>query len=132
MEIVKNIKRMKQRQRYPSSCKVVIKVSAPYGLHAFHQSQEEWMGNVQNVSEGGLCLITNRVLKESQIIKIKLSIPNEVVTFPTLAEVRWVKRQTVHRLHYHDPTADRNQDAVLQALSKQDEKEYLVGLRFLL
>ena len=105
--------------RYLLSQRVTFELSAP--LTTQEPRPEEAEGNTQNVSEGGLCLITERSLEESQIIKIKLPIPNVAATTPTLAEVRWVKR---------DP-AGGGQAAVRQAPARQHGNHYLIGLRFL-
>ena len=119
----------RQHARYPLSQTVTFEVSAP--LTVQESPQEETEGNTQNVSEGGLCLSTERALEESQIVKIKLPIPNVVATTPTLAEVRWVKRPPIHRLPEPDLTAGRQQPAARHVLSKQNGEQYLVGLRFL-
>jgi len=119
----------RQHARYPLAQTVIFEVSAPLTLQESHQEEAE--GDTQNVSEGGLCFITEQALEESQIIKIKIPIPNVVAATPTLAEVRWVKRQPIHRLPDPDPTAGRLQTAARHALSKQNGEQYLVGLRFL-
>jgi hypothetical protein len=106
-------------ERYHLSQKVTYELSAPLTLK--EPRSEEAEGDAQNVSEGGLCLITNRFLEQSQIIKIKLPIPDVVATTPTLAEVRWVKR---------DPTGGI-EEAVQQVSAGQDGSHFLIGLRFL-
>ncbi len=115
--------------RYPLSQRVTFELSAPLTLQKPRQQEAE--GNTQNVSEGGLCLITERPLEESQIIKIKLPIPNVVATISTLAEVRWVKRQLIHHLSPPAHPSGRRQAAVRQATARQHGDHYLVGLRFL-
>jgi len=106
-------------ERYLLSQRVTFELSAPLTLQESHSGEAE--GDTQNVSEGGLCFITDRPLEESQIIKIKLPIPNVVATIPTLAEVRWVKK---------DPTGG-TQQAVRPISARQDGNQYLIGLRFL-
>jgi hypothetical protein len=115
--------------RYPLSQRVTFELSAPLTLQ--EQQPEETAGDTQNVSEGGLCLITERPLEESQIIKIKLPIPNVIATTPTLAEVRWVKRQLIRHLSPPAQPSPRQQAAVRQAITGQRGDHYLVGLRFL-
>lgn len=46
-----------------------------------------------DVSEGGLCLLTQEPLQTAQIVKLNLPLPKVDVTTPTLAEVRWVQRE---------------------------------------
>ena len=120
MELDQASEGRRQYARYPLSQTVAFELSAPLTLQETHP--EEAAGDTQNVSEGGLCLITERPLEESQIIKIKLPIPNVVATTPTLAEVRWVKSaQPSHR----------QQTAARQTITGQSGDHYLVGLRFL-
>jgi len=109
----------RSHERYLLSQRVTFELSAPLALQ--ESRSEEAEGDAQNVSEGGLCLITARFLEESQIIKIKLPIPNVVAMTPTLAEVRWVKRNTT----------DGIPEAVRQVSTGQDGNHYLIGLRFL-
>jgi hypothetical protein len=103
--------------RYPLSQRVTFELSTPLTLQ--QPLPEEAEADTQNVSEGGLCLVTERSLEESQIIKIKLPIPNVVAKTPTLAEVRWVKREPSDRLR-----------ETVQPIKGQ-WGHYLVGLRFL-
>jgi hypothetical protein len=105
--------------RYPLSQRVTFELSTPLTLQ--QPRSEETEADTQNVSEGGLCLVTGRSLEESQIIKIKLPIPNVVAKTPTLAEVRWVKREPF----------DWQETTVQQAPSGRRGDHYLVGLRFL-
>ena len=106
-------------ERYLLSQRVTFELSAP--LTSQEPRSEEAEAATQNVSEGGLCVTTDRSLEELQIIKIKLPIPNVVATTPTLAEVRWVKR---------DPTGE-TQQTVRPISARQDGNHYLIGLRFL-
>ena len=105
--------------RYPLSQRVTYELSTPLTLQ--QPRSEEAEADTQNISEGGLCLITERSLEESQIVKIKLPIPNVVTKTPTLAEVRWVKREP----------SDWQQTTVQRAITEHHGDHYLVGLRFL-
>jgi len=75
--------------------------------------------------------MTKQALEEAQIVKIKLPIPNVVATTPTLAEVRWVKRDQPHLIASHAQKSDAGQSAFRQPPAGQDSNHYLVGLRFL-
>jgi hypothetical protein len=105
-------------ERYLLSQRVTFELSAPLAMQ--ESRSEEAEGDAQNVSEGGLCLSTDQSLEESQIIKIKLPIPNVDATTPTLAEVRWVKRDSTIGTH-----------GTVRVPSKEDGNHYLIGLRFL-
>jgi PilZ domain len=106
--------------RHPFSQKVTFELSAPLTLQEFRQ--EEMKGNTQNVSKGGLCLITDHVLEESQIIKIKFPVLNGAAVVPTLARVQWVKKQ---------PSVIAPA-AVRQAIAGRRREQYIAGLCFLL
>jgi hypothetical protein len=90
------MKKTRQHQRYPISLSVVFETGALLTAQKTHA--EEVPGNTFNLSESGLCLSTDRALKESEIIRIRLPIANVCATMPTLAEVRWVKKQPVQSL----------------------------------
>jgi PilZ domain len=120
----------RQHPRYPLPLIVNFEVGASLTLQASHQKEEEGIG--QNISEGGLCLITDRALEESQVIKIRLPIPNVSATIPTLAEVRWVKRQSVQRPPVAGWPWGSPQAAIRQAIARpRGDDQYVVGLRFL-
>jgi hypothetical protein len=108
------MKSAREHPRNPISLKVIFETGALLSMQKYHQGKANW--DTRNLCEGGLCLITDRALKESQIIKIRLPIPNVHATTPTLAEVRWVKRQAAAR----------------QSFAKQNgSHRYIAGLRFL-
>jgi PilZ domain len=106
--------------RYPFSQTVTFEVSTPLALQKMDQKEME--GSTQNVSEGGLCLVTERALEESQIIKIKIPVLEGAAAIPTLAKVQWVKKQPSVAV----------QAPVRQAITEQHGKQYIVGLRFIL
>ena len=85
-------KSTRQHQRYPISLSVVFETGAL--LRAQKSRPEEAAGNTHDLSEGGLCITTDRALKESEIIRVRIPIANVCATMPTLAEVRWVKKQS--------------------------------------
>lgn len=47
-------------------------------------------GTATDISADGLCLTTQDVIKENQVMKINLPIPGVPVHTPTLVMVRWV------------------------------------------
>ena len=115
-EKTNEIESTRQHPRYPVSLPVTFEAGA---LLTSQKSRREKNadGDTQNLSEGGLCLITDRALKESQIIKLKLPMPNISVTMPTLAEVRWVKKESAKPL---------------SSAQSGGSQRYIAGLRFLI
>ncbi len=49
-------------------------------------------GRIQNTSAGGLCLLTNGLMKVSYLLQCELSIPKTPATIPALMQVRWVQK----------------------------------------
>jgi len=113
-ENTKEMESTRQHPRYPVSLKVIFETGA--SLTTQKSRQEKADGDTQNLSNGGLCLITDRALKASQIIRLKLPMPNISVTMPTLAEVRWVKRESIKPL---------------TSAQSGGSRRYIAGLRFL-
>ncbi len=51
-------------------------------------------GRLRNTSAGGLCLLTNDVMKVSYLLQCELSIPKTPAAIPALMQVRWVQKNT--------------------------------------
>jgi len=49
-------------------------------------------GALRDISAGGLCLQSDRPLKQSQVVLCDLPIPGLPVAIPTLMNVRWVRQ----------------------------------------
>jgi hypothetical protein len=63
-----------------------------YGLNSTHgdePTQHSGQAVAINVSDRGLCLLVNKPIHESDIIRVDLPLANVVTTSPTLAEVKW-------------------------------------------
>ena len=77
------------------------------GSHHNGNRTESIQARVENLSDGGLCLITTKPLKISNPIRCEISLAEFPVALPILLQVRWA-----------------------QEISP--ENEYRVGLKFLL
>jgi hypothetical protein len=53
------------------------------------------LGRVQNVSKGGLCLLSQRMIPLSSLLRCEIAIAEVPVAIPTLFRVRWTKKQKV-------------------------------------
>lgn len=58
------------------------------------EERQKGSGTVVNVSGSGLCLDTQDVVKDTQILKVNIPVPGMSVHIPTLAMVIW--KQTHH------------------------------------
>jgi PilZ domain-containing protein len=50
-------------------------------------------GRIQNISEGGVCLITSRPIERFSVLRCELTIGDVPLRIATLMEVRWTKKQ---------------------------------------
>jgi len=51
-------------------------------------------GQIQNVSEGGLCMVTEKALSHTQLVEIGLPLPVPQLATRTIVEVCWVRRES--------------------------------------
>ena len=50
-------------------------------------------GRIQNISQGGVCIITSRPLEKSAIVRCEILISDAPVKIATLMQVRWTQEQ---------------------------------------
>lgn len=50
-------------------------------------------GRIQNLSEGGICLITSKAVEPQSVLRCEIVSEGLPVGVPTLMEVRWAKKQ---------------------------------------
>jgi PilZ domain len=62
-------------------------------------SREPFHGEVQNISSGGLGLLTDHPVQESSLIHAEIVMPDFGIGVPSLMQVRWLQRLTT-RPHY--------------------------------
>jgi hypothetical protein len=67
---------------YESSCSL---------SHEAEVSQINGQGTIANISNHGLCVITQGILKENQMVKVNLPLPGISIIIPSLAIVKWIK-----------------------------------------
>jgi hypothetical protein len=53
-------------------------------------------GRIQNMSQGGLCVITPRALSEASILRCEIAIGEAPIKIGTLVQVRWTEKQKLH------------------------------------
>jgi c-di-GMP-binding flagellar brake protein YcgR len=81
----------RQSRRVPLLHHVTYEVSIDH--ISFNQYPTPREGQIQNVSEGGLCMVTDGALKHTQVVEIGLPLAVEQVTTRTIVEVCWVRRE---------------------------------------
>ena len=51
-------------------------------------------GKILNMSAGGLCLLSERVVEQNQVLRCQIPLRELPVPIPTLLQVRWIHRPT--------------------------------------
>ena len=49
-------------------------------------------GRVRNVSNAGICLVTEQPLEDSSLLRCGVPLPGAPVAVPTLMQVRWTRQ----------------------------------------
>jgi PilZ domain len=55
---------------------------------------------IQNISEGGICLVTQRPLEEFSVLRCEIAIGDVPMRIATLMQVRWTRRQNMQPESY--------------------------------
>jgi hypothetical protein len=50
------------------------------------------LGRIENISQGGLCLLSKRSIPQSSLVRCEIAVPGTRVAVPTLTQVRWTRR----------------------------------------
>ncbi len=91
--------------RYPFSCEMSVR---HVSLHGSKKSREDsFPGELQDVSSGGCCLLTDRRVGVSDLIRCDIHFFDLPIRIPILCRVRWIQKTA-------------------------DEKRYLAGAQFLI
>jgi hypothetical protein len=52
-------------------------------------------GRIQNVSQGGACLQSDRPIPVSSLVRCEIVVPGTRAAIPTLMQVRWIQRNSI-------------------------------------
>jgi hypothetical protein len=52
-------------------------------------------GRIQNISAGGVCLITSRPIEKFSLLRCEITIGDVPLKIATLMQVRWTKKQSM-------------------------------------
>jgi hypothetical protein len=53
-------------------------------------------GHVQNISQGGVCLLSKRSLPPSSVVRGEIVVPGTRAAVPTFLQVRWAQQNSAH------------------------------------
>lgn len=59
-----------------------------------HESTRSFQGRLQNLSRGGLCILTDQRLKNMGIAVCEIVVPELPVPIPVLTNVRWSEERS--------------------------------------
>jgi hypothetical protein len=55
--------------------------------------KDAFRGQVQNISAGGLCLLSDRSIPRAALVRCEIVVPGTPATIPTLMQVRWIQKR---------------------------------------
>ncbi|HTN42193.1 MAG TPA: PilZ domain-containing protein [Nitrospiria bacterium] len=84
---------MTQRQAQRFLLSVIVNYEMSVHESSLRPVETPVAGKLMNISNGGLCLLTDVSLKVGQVLKMALPLHSVEATAPTLAEVRWVRKE---------------------------------------
>ena len=79
----------RQYPRYAVHCTATAHVLSSSGLA--REEEEAIDGEVQNISNGGFCLLLEKRCEASSLLRCEIVLPGFPVAIPTLAQVRWMQ-----------------------------------------
>ncbi|HTP42644.1 MAG TPA: PilZ domain-containing protein [Nitrospiria bacterium] len=86
---MRNVKNRRMQTRYPWQGEVAYRRSVPSRGQTLRTISGQ--GQLHNVSEGGICLLTDERLAPKQLLSIALPLSQPEVSVPTLAYVQWTR-----------------------------------------
>jgi len=58
------------------------------------------LGRVQNVSQGGICVLSQKLIPRSALLRCEVGVSEVPVAIPTLLQVCWSRKQNVEAASY--------------------------------
>jgi c-di-GMP-binding flagellar brake protein YcgR len=81
----------RQPPRFPCSLELRGRKLASLGVCP-DKSKDPIRGQTQDISQGGVCLLSNRSIPASSLVRCEFEIPGNCVAIPTLMQVAWTQR----------------------------------------
>jgi hypothetical protein len=60
---------------------------------SFTQRKITIRGRIENISRGGICVLSDRSIPNSALIRCEFLVPEVPIPVPTLMQVRWTRKQ---------------------------------------
>jgi PilZ domain-containing protein len=81
--------------RFPCRLKLQACQLVPLGAPQ-HGPKAAIRGRIQNVSEGGACLLGNHSIPASSLVRCEIIVPGTRAAIPTLVQVRWTQKTSTN------------------------------------
>ena len=92
------MKRIVERDRRQSPRFPLLLELQARQVHSFEteiDKPQAVFGRVQNVSKGGVCLISSHPMVQSCLMRCEIGVSEIAVGIPTLMQVRWTRKQSL-------------------------------------
>ncbi len=95
---MKREERQAQRHdpRFPCSLELRASKLASLGTPQHGPEKTAIKGRLQNVSQGGACLLSDRSIPTSSIVRCEIVVPGTRAAIPTLMQVRWAQKTSTN------------------------------------
>lgn len=87
----------RQHTRFPQTLEVTAQTLPP--VHVAATGSTEITGRIQNVSEGGICMVSALPLQVASFVCCQIAVPDVPVSIPTLMQVRWTSTRGNNARH---------------------------------
>lgn len=88
----------RQFPRFPQQLDLHVREVQP--LESGIELRKTVVGRVQNMSKGGLCLISSQPVAKSCLVRCEIGVSEIPVGVPTLMQVRWIRKRDLQAETY--------------------------------
>lgn len=84
----------RDRREHPRFlCNMELRARPPLllGTSAQQRANAAFCGRIQNISQGGVCLLTDQALPSSSLLRCEIGVSGIPAAIPTLVHVRWAE-----------------------------------------
>lgn len=81
----------RREARFPHSFEVMVRQLPQLGAADLPETSTV-PGRVQNISQGGVCLVTTSPIEASAVLRCEIAINDVPLRVPTLMRVRWTQK----------------------------------------
>ena len=91
----------RERREHPRFPQVLdVHARSLSSVHSTPMPEKEFDGRVQNLSAGGVCILSSLPLPASSFVRCDIAMPDIPVAIPTLMQVRWTAKRGHKTLNY--------------------------------